>query len=788
MSVIIKSTEMNYKDPTTGEYTGINVLAEKKTSEFLDAIDVKGETVISDIPASYDDLNNIIAESYDATKTYNIGDCVRYYDGTNDKLYKCIVSTENDSSWVDSHWVEVVACNEISAISEGFDAAAITEDLSLTGSGVTINSINDTLQIYGTASAARRVCFLNGQNSIKTTTSSFAMTLEAGTYIFTTDQVGYESKYLIEGTYTTFANKFTIASSAGKETVITFTDPVMIAYTTIVNRNYGTSENPTYFSINIKKVTAVDLVARDAIENLDVVDMDTLYKYNFYDAIECSDTYEPGYTRTTAGVTYVKNVNGSWTVTGTATSNNAFTNLIAYSLEPTQRYIIPGRKYKCSFNGGHIPIRIYFYYGEQYDTYIYDNDFEIVIPLNITKFTLRFEVLSGTTVNETVKYSFIPETVTSIDNYYTYNNEITKETQEFYNTYNITASPQITTDTNGWLQAVDTDSSDETGKTDMAPAIMTMLNATGYCHLGEGIFYISGNIDMPEKSMLCGCGNKTIIRLLSSVSSGYCIKISATNTISDLSVSGGYSAPSHSTEGTRNGILFQANCDGTEGATQYTTVHCMMNNIWVSNFSGSGIKCHNTSQIYRHGLHAINVICTQCWCGLNIDYLSEFNKFTHLLTGLCTIGCINNGGNNVFTACTFYGTTIAFYVDGTQTNSAHSTINGCTFCHSGSNSGSAITMENVTAGFIISSSQIWYNSIDLDNCTGIAFIGCEFGRGTTSGRGAKITINGGNLVLFNGCLFMNDENYPPEITITNNSKVHFSACYGSASGEPIEVS
>ena len=93
------------------------------------------------------------------------------------------------------------------------------------------------------------------------------------------------------------------------------------------------------------------------------------------------------------------------------------------------------------------------------------------------------------------------------------------------NTYNISCSPQITTDTNGWLQAVDTDTSSESGKTDMTASIMAMLNSTGYCHLGPGIFYVSGNIDMPAGSMLEGCGKQTIIRLLQSVTDGYIVRM-----------------------------------------------------------------------------------------------------------------------------------------------------------------------------------------------------------------------------------------------------------------------
>lgn len=129
MSAIIKSAEMKYKNPNTGDYTGINVVAEKKTREFLDAIEAKGETVMSDIPASYDDLNNIIAESYDATKTYNPRDYCRYTTGGHDKLYQCIADTSEDIEWTPGHWRECILANEVSDLKSAFEMVPATVNL-----------------------------------------------------------------------------------------------------------------------------------------------------------------------------------------------------------------------------------------------------------------------------------------------------------------------------------------------------------------------------------------------------------------------------------------------------------------------------------------------------------------------------------------------------------------------------------------------------------------------------------------------------------------------------------
>lgn len=335
------------------------------------------------------------------------------------------------------------------------------------------------------------------------------------------------------------------------------------------------------------------------------------------------------------------------------------------------------------------------------------------------------------------------------------------------------------------LYSVDTSTEDESGKTDMKAKIESMLNEHGICQLSEGIFYVSGAIDLPEGSTLCGSGRNSEIRLLQSVTEGYCVKIQKNNTIRDVAFSGSFPTNTvATTDRKRNAINFVANYDG---ATSETTAHCMISNVWIKNFGGSGIYCHNTGISISMGLYATNIYIERCHKGINIDYYSEFSKFTNICTSNCYIGIVNNGGNNVFTSCTIHATNTGFVIDGTQPNSAHGTINGCTFCHIGSNNGIAVKANDIEAGFIIANSHFWYNSIDLTNCQGILFDGCEFGRGTsTDGNvSASITITGGNLVLFSGCMFHLDATRPPKITITNNTKTVFNGCYGTESGLPI---
>lgn len=339
------------------------------------------------------------------------------------------------------------------------------------------------------------------------------------------------------------------------------------------------------------------------------------------------------------------------------------------------------------------------------------------------------------------------------------------------NTYNITTSPTFTTDDNGWLQPVDTESASDAGKTDMTGAIMSMLTTTGYCHLAPGIFYVSGNIDMPEGTELVGCGRDTIVRLLST-STGYIVRASQYNTVRDIRFSGGYTAPdiTDSTVGSRHGIAFVGNDDGADPSIP-TALPSSISNCWFENFIGSGIYCHNAGNGTYQALLVSDCVIRNCRAGIDIDYRSEYMKFVNIVITRCYYACINNGGNNIFINCTFHGTIgmqlNAFY------NAGHGSAIGCQFNHidswndpAGTGGGVAIQANSINNGFVFSGCQIWYGQIEILGSRGITFSDCQLGGGTP-----KITVTGSYGAFFNGCIF----HASPDIT--KNSGTRFNNCY-----------
>lgn len=345
-------------------------------------------------------------------------------------------------------------------------------------------------------------------------------------------------------------------------------------------------------------------------------------------------------------------------------------------------------------------------------------------------------------------------------------------TNHYSNTYNVTATPTITTDTNNYLAAPG-------DSRDMTSAIQTMLETTGVCNLGPGTFYVTG-IDIPDNATLRGCGAKTIIRLADSVTDGYAVHLNKYGTVSDLYFVGanypGGITPS-AIVGTRHAVLFEGNYDGDR---DQIPVRCTLSNLYIFGFAGGGITCNNTGYDYDKCLNVVNCYIFNCDAGINIAYWSEFNRFTNVSVHSCYYGCINNGGNNTFISCDFSGNRgIGVLMDNTNSqspNNTHGSMIGCVINHTNNNTGIGIKMINCSNGYIFTGCQLFYSQIYIEDCSGINISDTNFGL-----NNCDITISGGGLIVFAN----NIHQARPTITITNNQHVHFDNCYSRTDGSAI---
>lgn len=447
------------------------------------------------------------------------------------------------------------------------------------------------------------------------------------------------------------------------------------------------------------------------------------------------------------GITFTWNkAQNTCTIAGTATAvtyNNLF---ISQNSLPTN--IQAGDVLRVKYKATNVSLIFYDYSGGNL-TLLKEvkRDTIVKIPNTCTGLIIRLWIGNGTTVNETV-------------------------------------APEIYKNANCIIESVDTASESETGKTDMRYIIQEMLDIYGYCKLSPGAFYISGVINMPEGGTLEGCGESTQIYLTSGNSKA-AIQLRRYGAVRNLSLIGSYTDLAESdfgaSAGSRYGIQYYKG-----SSDPWIPAYCSISNVHIRNFTAAGIYQYGTGANVEQGLFVSDVHIKNCWCGIWIYSNSEFCRYNNVQITYCYIACINNGGNNSFSNCVFHAYTIGMKIDGTQNNAAHGMCSNSSFCHIGNNLGSAVTLSDIVHGYVFSACQYWYNSIDIVNCGGIVFNGCEFGRGTTN-KGATINITNGDTVMFGNCVFMNDVTYRPDITVTNNNKVKFTGCYGSVSGNEISA-
>ena len=642
-------------------------------------------------------------------------------------------------------------------LTEKAESVAVTDGISGEYAGVTFSNSNGKLKMSGTCSTGRRILFLGGQFASKILSSAFEKTLDAGTYVFETDLTGYSSgiNYSIRATYTTFKNEFFVVNSnEGKKAVVTFAEPVMIGFIISDNRNFGTEDNPTYLSCIVKKVTAIDYVARQEVNGIEDT-LDRVIDVNNYDLqlINADGTMN--------GVTIAWTSEDEATIT---TSGESSTGVFFNNITSGQT-VESGDKIAIQFdNGGSPDVRIEMYARESgSDSWGSSTKFSssgfYTVPSGKNQLLSRVYIPSNKSVNTNIKIKLIRCGIGSGENYYEF---VTNE-----NTYNVTATPTITTDTNNYLAS--------TGDTtDRTSDIITLLNTTGMCKLGTGKFYVN-DLVMPPSTTISGSGIATeIIRAGSD--DGFAIQMKSYCLVENCLISGSVSditLPNN--VGNRHGILWAGNYtqDPTAGNQPRQGI---ISNVWVKSFTGGAITCYDTGYGTFNNLEVANVQIRNCGCGINIPYWSEFHKFTNVRTYGCLYGCINNGGNNLFVNCDFSACTHGLLMDNSQSqspNNSHGSMIGCVFNHTNNNTGIGIKILNCDNGFIFTGCQIFFSQIDIEDSDGVVISDTNFGN-----TNCDIAISGGGVVLFAN----NMHNGTPTINITDNNNVHFVNCYVRSTG------
>lgn len=330
------------------------------------------------------------------------------------------------------------------------------------------------------------------------------------------------------------------------------------------------------------------------------------------------------------------------------------------------------------------------------------------------------------------------------------------------NTYNVTATPQITYNNNNFLPS--------TGDTtDRTADIAALMASTGYCKLGPGDFYTTG-ITLSNGSTIEGCGASTRVILDQKIEDGAAVYLrtrACVRNMSILSTSDDSFTPNGSI-GTRHGILFEYPGEGSQWRS-------MVDGVTICGFSGGGITLRNAGINPGNSVLVCNAHIYNCNVGIYIPEKSEYHCFTNVNCNYNYYGAIVNTGNNQFNTCHFSRNAVALQMDGSNyANSGHGSFVGCTFNHSGGNPGTAVVLNRVTNGEAFIGCNLHYGYLVIVGSKLINWSNCEFGNQTRINISASVACN------FNNCMIL----FPDAITtnISSSATTRFNQCYTDTGG------
>ena len=315
--------------------------------------------------------------------------------------------------------------------------------------------------------------------------------------------------------------------------------------------------------------------------------------------------------------------------------------------------------------------------------------------------------------------------------------------------------------------------------TDRTSEVARVIDVLGYIKFGTGIFYLD-NITLPEDCEVSGAGaSLTKVYYKTGILNKAVFDLNNRCSIHDLTLMGSDSDERSPSPTERNAIDFVGDYVYQQGGDGFE--RCMLYNLRIKNFSGSGIKLSHTGPSIDNHCILNNIEIEGCGIGINIDYSSEYHRITNCVMQGNWYGMINNGGNNIIMNCDFSGNVIGLFMDdtpsGSSVNNSHGDYLGCTFNHSynsslEANKGCAIYLKGMDLGEVFTGCQVYYGSLIVEGCTGIRFVGLNVG------TSVPIRLTNNTLITFSDSTFKDapDSTASP-VTLSGNTACVFTNCY-----------
>lgn len=204
-------------------------------------------------------------------------------------------------------------------------------------------------------------------------------------------------------------------------------------------------------------------------------------------------------------------------------------------------------------------------------------------------------------------------------------------------------------------------------------------------------------------------------------------------------------------------------------------------NVEIAGFDGYGFYAEKMSS-NSHGEFFKMLQITNCrfynnYYGMCLGPRCEYSQVLNCVFGSNQVGCLNQGGNNAYTSCIFNVNGTGFQMDSAGlSNPAHGGCNGCTFNHNTK----AIVVNDCRIGWVFDGCQIFYGTLELNNCAGVIIDSTIFG------SCKLISSNPGmmNANLITDSFFQTDRN---AILAGNDGSVYVSCCIPGLTEEPSDT-
>jgi hypothetical protein len=246
------------------------------------------------------------------------------------------------------------------------------------------------------------------------------------------------------------------------------------------------------------------------------------------------------------------------------------------------------------------------------------------------------------------------------------------------------------------------------GVTDDAVALQSTMDAGRPVMIPGKTYLTSTTINVPAGRVITGSSSRSALKTTANTAilnfNGDSIQVRNVKFIGD-----GKGASLNAGDALQYGIKAQSD------RTRNLITQCRFENL-----GGAGVYFKSNGQFRGNQI-------SDCYfesnnIGVFLDTTAEYTVMTNIIAKDNNVGVYMRGGNNSMNGGTLIANTIGLRME-YGSNNGHSVFSGVALNH---NTDRSISADSITVGYTFNGCMIYDGTIDLLDCTGFKFIGCDF--------------------------------------------------------------